>query len=95
MDTSVNYLMEKKGWVIVDETGCFFKNYVNFGWFTTTQNLGDAYFFPSKVKAVAFAKAKDLYRRKWLVAPARFMTFVEATRGVKIANGRVVSFRKR
>ena len=98
MDTSVNYSMEKKGWVIVsDETGFFFKTCDNSGlfWFKTTMNLGDAYFFTSKSKAVAFAKSKDLDRRKWLVAPAKFTTFVEATKGVKIANGRVVSSRKR
>ncbi|MGN0130696.1 MAG: hypothetical protein ACI4CE_07410 [Methanomethylophilus alvi] len=96
MNTSIDYSFEKKGYVIAHEhTGEFFSTCDGIGWFRTTPNLGNAHFFTSKAKALAFAKTKDLAKRDWIVAPAKFIAFVEATKGVRISNGRAVSFRKR
>ena len=85
MTTAIDYKMEKKGYVLLEEgTSYFFQYGTGRGWYKITQDLRAAYFFPSKAKAVACAKEPPLRGRKWLVIPASVVETVDATRAVRV-----------
>lgn len=85
MTLDIDYTTEQKGWVLVrEDTGELFKGLDGNGWYGTTRYLANAYFFPSKAKAVAATKQNGLGATTWIVAPAKVTETIEATRGMRV-----------
>ena len=84
MNTKMDYKLEKKGWVLIDElAGDFFYDLnTSTNWFRTTDAPEKACLFPSRKRAVEVAK--KLPDRGWLVAPIHITHFVGATRSVRV-----------